>query len=241
MEQAAIHQKGISASSLKLIAVFTMLIDHIGAVILFPLITGGDGYYDWINVYQIMRNIGRIAFPIYCFMLVEGFLRTGNIRNYLTRLFLMALISEIPFNLALGGEIFVPRYQNVMFTLVIGLTGRNVSEEIVNNEKKQCAEYLLIGLVWLAAMLLAEGISADYGAKGILSIGIMYVLRHDKKLQMFAGALSFILELPAPLAFVPLWFYNGRKGKSMKGFFYGFYPVHLLILYLIRLVLIMAI
>ena len=233
MEQRTTNQGGLSASSLKIIAVVTMLIDHIAAVILGRVMISRDGYADWINVYQMMRNIGRIAFPIYCFMLVEGFLRTRNVLNYLARLFAMALISEIPFNLALGGKAFYPQYQNVMFTLCIGLLGMYAGKIVEERVKNRCLRYLLIGAAWIAAMFLAEGILADYGAKGIFSIGVIYLLRQRKELQLLGGALSFIWELPATLAFAGIAFYNGKKGISMRGFFYAFYPVHLLVLYLI--------
>lgn len=97
----------LSGFTLKCIAMVTMLIDHIGYV-LFP-------------GYVIFRIIGRLAFPIYCFLLVEGAVHTSNWKKYLGRLFLFALISEIPFNLAIGGKLWYPASQNVFFTLFLGL------------------------------------------------------------------------------------------------------------------------
>ena len=115
-------KRGISGSTLKIIAVVTMLIDHIGGIILARYIMA-SGYMDvaasgdinvinaWLTEnstlftgYTIMRYIGRIAFPIYCFLLVEGFQRTGNVKKYAMRLGAFALISEVPFDLALTAK-----------------------------------------------------------------------------------------------------------------------------------------
>ena len=132
-------QKGISGSTLKLIAVAAMLIDHIAAVVMMRQIMA-NGYMEaagtgsmtdmvqWLmeNLvlfygYQLMRFIGRLGFPIFCFLLVEGFQRTKNVKKYALRLAAFALISEIPFDLATKGEVFFIGYQNVYFTLLFGL------------------------------------------------------------------------------------------------------------------------
>jgi TraX protein. len=117
---------GISGSTLKLVAIFTMLIDHIAASILENLLRcGGPSSYAngglLYTVYSIMRSIGRLAFPIFCFLLVEGFLHTRNKSKYAIRLGIFALISEIPFDLAFEGKMFSWGHQNVFFTLLIGL------------------------------------------------------------------------------------------------------------------------
>ena len=126
---------GLNSSALKVIAVVTMLIDHIAADLLVKLLiqNGTWELIDYngsrllnilsaehmgmINTYQMMRNVGRIAFPIYCFVLVEGFMRTRSVKKYLERILLFAFISEIPFDLAFAGKAFHWCYQNVMFTL----------------------------------------------------------------------------------------------------------------------------
>lgn len=246
---------GLSGSSLKMIAVITMLIDHIAAVLLVKimidreileltvnngervmmLLTADTG--GLLEGYQLMRNIGRIAFPIYCFLLVEGFMRTGNLRKYLSRIFIVALLSEMPFDLAFSGRIINWGYQNVIFTLFLGLLAMYLSGEIEKKADKCWIRYTLMALVWLAGMALAEGMLADYGARGVFSIGILYLFRYVEGLQLLGGALSFTWELPAPLSFVLIALYNHKKGKSRKHFFYAFYPVHLFVLYLISLVL----
>ncbi len=239
---------GITGSTLKWIAIITMLIDHIGATVLTkqllfmqanPQVYGGvtQEYVDRFNLlYDIMRlsrNIGRISFPIFCFLLVEGFLRTKNLGKYIGRMFVFALVSEIPFDLAFAGTLFYWEYQNVMVTLLIGLltmSGCKVVEELVKN--KTVSWILGCGCVVLGAFV-ADVLHTDYGAKGVLPIMLLYILRHWKPYQMVAGAVSFCWELPAPVSFLFIYWYNGERGMRMKYFFYAFYPVHLLLLYLI--------
>lgn len=209
-------QIGISGFALKWIAIITMGIDHIGAV-LYPQ-------------YIILRIIGRISFPIFCFLLVEGVLHTHNIRKYIKRLFLFALISELPFDLAFYGKIML-QHQNVFFTLCAGVIMLAVLEYRRNNIDSL--------LVVIGTILLTETVASDYGAGGILIILCFYVLyrKHFLKQAAFAGVNLLYygtgVQAYAGLAAVPLLFYNGKQGRSMKYFFYLFYPVHLLILYLI--------
>lgn len=239
----------LSNSALKMIAVITMLVDHIAAVLLVKLLIQNGTWelieyngsrmlnilsaehMDMINLYQWMRNVGRIAFPIYCFMLVEGYMRTRNIKKYLVRILVSAFISEIPFDLAFTGKLFYWEYQNVMFTLFLGLFAMyagNIVEEKFHNG---WFRWPGTAAVWLAAAGLAELMLADYGAKGVGCIFVLYFLRHIRKWQLVGGALSFIWEMPAPAAFLLIGLYNEKKGTSMRHFFYAFYPVHLLILY----------
>lgn len=130
-------KKGLTGSTIKLIAIIAMLIDHTAATILermimregYMLATTNDKWLsEWIDAhrllyfsYMTMREIGRFGFPIFCFLLVEGFLHTHNRKKYAMRLFLFALISEIPFDFAFRGKWFYSGYQNVFFTLFLGL------------------------------------------------------------------------------------------------------------------------
>ena len=227
---------GLSSSTLKMIAVVTMLIDHIAAVLLVKLLIV-NGTWELNGVYQLMRDIGRIAFPIYCFLLVEGFMRTGNVKKYLGRMLLFAFISEIPFDLAFAGKMFYWDYQNVMFTLFWGLLAMYVSQTVELKTDKWYVKWFIIALVWLAAAGVAEVMLTDYGAKGIGCICVLYLFRYVKGLQLLGGALAFTWEIPAPLSFAFIALYNGQKGRSMKHFFYGFYPVHLMVLYLVSVLL----
>lgn len=253
---------GIAGSTLKWIAIITMLIDHIGASILTkqllfmgenPDAFGGvtrefvDQYNQLFDIMRLTRNIGRIAFPIFCFLLVEGFLRTKNLKKYLARMTLFALLSEVPFDLLFAGQPVYWGYQNVMVTLLIALLtmcGCKLLVEIVGKKIGQTqkgrtwllpAIIAIYGMCTVAGAWVADMLQTDYGAKGIVPIMIIYFLRFEKIAQVIGGACSFYWELPAPLAFLPVWLYNGERGMKMKYFFYLFYPVHLFLLYLICL------
>lgn len=245
------EKKGISGSTIKIIAIVTMLIDHIGATILgrYIMMSGFmeiaassdvNAINRWLmengtlyNIYQIMRMIGRVAFPIFCFLLVEGFLRTRDVKKYALRLGAFALISEIPFNLALTSRVTELQYQNVYFTLLIGLLTMMVFDKIEKREWVRPAKLFLCGIAVVAGAVLAELLRTDYGAIGVLCILVLYIFRNRKPLQIIAGCISFLWEITAPLAFIPIAFYNGKRGLRLKYIFYVFYPLHLLVLYLI--------
>lgn len=114
-------RRGISGSTLKLIAIITMIIDHTGATIVQKMLMINADNGLLFGMYTVMRSIGRISFPIFCFLLVEGYLHTRNVRKYAVRLAIFAIISDIPFDLALHNTPFNFGYQNVYFTLLIGL------------------------------------------------------------------------------------------------------------------------
>ncbi len=207
---------GLSGFALKWIAMISMLIDHTGAV-LFPQ-------------YIQMRMIGRLAFPIYCFLLVEGAVHTSDIRKYEIRLLLFALASELPFDLAFYTRVDF-RHQNVFFTLFLGL--------VVVEQYQKRRQKLSSFLIFIAAMVLSEVMHTDYSAAGIVFIVLFYLLYQYKtgKQAVFAAA-NFLMygtsvQAYAGLAALPMLLYNGKRGPSMKYFFYVFYPLHLLILWLI--------
>lgn len=244
-------KRGISGSTLKLIAVITMIIDHTAAGILgrYLSISGFgsldaanmDGINQWMlqngqlfQIYYIMRMIGRIAFPIYCFLLAEGFEHTHNQMKYAARLLPFAVVSELPFDLLFNGSVLEFGYQNVFFTLFFGLLVmmgmRWAKEHMI---RSPLAGTLLNCAVAAAGMAAAHFAKTDYAATGVLCIVVIYVFRKKKVWQIVAGCIVFLWELTAPLAFIPIGFYNGRRGWNLKYFFYLIYPVHLLVLYLI--------
>lgn len=227
-------KKGIDANTLKIIAVITMIIDHTGAALVWKLAyTAGTINETWYLIYNIMRGIGRIAFPIYCFFIVEGLEHTRNVKKYLARLLIFALASEVPFDYALFGG-FTWSYQNVFFTLAIGLlciwAMKGLESRIFNVRMK----WPINGVIIVAGVYIAELLKTDYGAFGVIIIILLYLFRKKRLWQCIVGAVGFVWELTAPLSFVLLYFYNGEKGKKVnKYFFYLVYPVHLLILWLL--------
>ena len=325
-------KKGISGSTIKIIAVVTMLIDHVAAAIFTRMILSGD-YYSviwsgnmeqiaaWLSrnalLYygtQLMRLIGRLGFPIFCFLLVEGFQKTRNVKKYAFRLALFCLISEIPFDLAFSGSFVNWAYQNVYFTLLIGLlvlwaidflSKKDFSKVLqavaavagfglavfymecgvrdyvlsvlsgfrgvvgsVGGADIQTATIIGViiaviailvvvlifcvgrktvtigklgsyALVLFAGMLLADVLRTDYSGMGVLTIAMMYAFRKNKVLSMLAGCITLnvmsLSEITAFFALIPIALYNGERGLKMKYFFYAFYPVHLLLIWLVAL------
>ncbi|MBR5578470.1 MAG: conjugal transfer protein TraX [Lachnospiraceae bacterium] len=225
---------GISGSTLKIIALLTMTIDHIGAVLIqrFILTPGFDTNF-WQSLYMPFRNIGRIAFPIFCFLLVEGFVHTQNRGKYLIRMILFALISEIPFNLALKGEIWVKEYQNVFWELALGILLMILLEKIENTRVNYFLKFSLTVLFTIIVAIVGELLCFDYGQYGIVTIAVLYYFRRFRSLQLIAGGASFLWSWKAIFAFLPIAFYNGKRGRQIKYAFYIFYPAHLLLFYII--------
>lgn len=233
---------GISGSVLKWIAILSMLIDHIACVFIFSNFQKDSTCFlqleqntlDIIwDVYGIMREIGRLAFPIFCFLLVEGAAHTSNFKKYISRLFLFAFISEIPFDLAMHHQLFFWGTQNVYFTLFFGLLA--IQGMAYFREKKALA-WICVILAGIAAQVL----HTDYGVHGIVIIMLFYLFRLEEKWKVILGSfyeaiIMGIGEAAAALAFIPMHFYNGKRGRQMKYFFYLFYPVHLFVLYLINM------
>lgn len=231
--------KCINSFALKMIAIITMVIDHVGAV-LFPM-------------NMIFRYIGRISFPLFVFLLVEGSIHTSKIRKYELRMFLFALISEIPFDLAFSNEIVDIHFQNVFWTLTIGLVMldliQNGASYVKGHKGKMLQEVWIEGqpipMVWQFVVVavcacVAQALQTDYGAGGILLIYFIWMLHENVIAQAVAFVIISLLffgsvELPGVIAFLPIFLYNRKKGPSAKYVFYAFYPVHLFILHLIQM------
>jgi len=239
----ALRMRSISGSTLKIIAVITMLADHIGAGVIGRMImrsaaNGAATDSGLYALYTFMRYAGRIAFPIYCFLLVEGFFYTRNVSRYAARLFVGAMISEVPFDILFNGKILEFSYQNVFFTLLIGLLAMYMSERIVQllgsmggniNAIKPFAVLAVTALgAWITSLL-----RTDYSVIGVICIMVLYYTRNIKPLQILSGVIAFGWEITAPLAFIPIAFYNHKRGASLKIIFYAFYPVHLALLAII--------
>jgi len=210
--------KRLTSFDLRVIAVISMAIDHVGAVI-FPNLL-------W------MRMIGRLAFPLYCFLLVEGFTKTSNRNKYLSRLALFALISELPFDKAFFNVWYYPGYQNVFFTLALGV----VALMVMDYFKKDW----FYGLpVVVAIALFANWLHTDYSWLGIVLITLLYVAKRYQwsvtlPLLIYCGVVYFAgyqLLVLSIVALIPIMLYNGNPGyRGFKLAFYAFYPIHLLLL-----------
>lgn len=230
------NSRGISGSTLKLIAIVTMLIDHIGAAIFWRLLVSGEQSPVIYQTYTAMRTIGRIAFPIFCFLLVEGYEHTRDKRKYAMRMFAFALVSEIPFDLAFMGEVLEFGHQNVYFTLCIGLITIMGFEAVQQKtEWHPLLRTAVLAAVTIAGFGVAAALRTDYDATGVMCILLLYLFRKTRGLQILVGCLAFAWELPALVGFIPIAFYNGKRGWNIKYIFYLFYPVHLLLLYLVCL------
>ena len=229
----------LSASALRILAMTCMLLDHMWATIV-------PGNF-W------MTCVGRLAFPLYAFQLSEGFFHTADRRRYALRLLGLALVSEIPFNLVQFSTPFFPFHQNTVFTLLLGLWAISGLDRA---RRERTPRRIVLGLLTLAAACILGGIGfVDYGVMGVLTVVLFYLLR-DFPLARLAQLAAMVLlnivffkgqtipllgfDFPiqgfAVLALVPIWLYSGKKGFGGKGFqwaAYLFYPVHLLVLYLL--------
>ena len=223
---------GISGTTLKLIAMAAMLIDHIAA----SLLTSSSFYWQ-------MRTIGRISFPIYCFLIAEGMFHTRDIERYFLRLWVFALISEIPFDLAIHGTWYYPASQNVFFTLALA-----VLLEVIHRRLKERGYGQLAVLFGAGLLVLAEVLSTDYGAQGLILIWLFYYLREwDRPGRRIRFLTVFLVMCLMWWGSIQLWAllglaltveYNGQRGRQMpKMLFYAFYPVHLLVLWGIGLLI----
>ncbi len=234
--------KVLNGSQLKLIAIISMMIDHFAAAVLMNAIimphvpiSRESVYFQIYQVYKIMRAIGRTAFPIFCFFLVEGFRYTHDRKKYALRMLLFALLSELPFDLAFEEQLFYWGHQNVFWTLLLGIVMMSVWEWIGDRTIRPIwlrgiLQFLSLGCI----AVLAYAMKTDYDARGILLIFVFYLLRFDRVKQIAAGALAIFWEWPAVLpAFPLLCLYNGQRGKGYKYFFYLFYPLHLILFFLL--------
>ena len=211
----------LDGTVLKLIACLSMFIDQLGAV----CFSGMMGF----------RIIGRLAFPIYCFLLVEGAVHTRNMKKYILRMGIFALISEVPFDLAFYHRLVYTGHQNVFFTLGLGLLAIWFLEHPI--EQLDIPDVLYKLLVIIAAGLIAEFFNTDYGFTGIAVICIFYYLRGQPQLKYPIAAILLAamggVEVYAVLALIPILLYNGQRGRQTKVMQYGFYifyPAHLLLI-----------
>lgn len=236
-----------TSMSLHIMAMLFMLCDHLWATV----VPGND----W------MTCVGRIGYPIFAFLIVEGYFHTHNLRKYVGRLFVFAVLSEIPFNLMMGSRIIYPIHQNVLWTFLIGIGLIHWNER---SRKK--GKILRRSLVGVSSVILAYVLGiltmVDYYHAGILTVLVFYFCR-GRKWWNFAGQLILLYYINveilrgyayeinvfgnthflirqgfALLALIPIWLYRGKQGphnKALQYFYYAFYPVHMLVLGLIHM------
>ena len=227
----------LSGAALKWIAVLSMLIDHSKKTLfeawLIPMnlaagskmFTRGD-----LILYKFLDGVGKLAFPIFCFLLAEGFFHTRDRKKYMLRLLLFGLISELPFDYVLFGGLSWAR-QNVYFTLFLGLLGLCGIDKFRKNPP--CC----LGVA-VVVMALGELSRTDYGCVGVAVILLFGLLRNREILRNLTTGLCILgvgsIEIVSWLDFILFHFYSGERGSQNKYFFYAFYPGHLALLWLIR-------
>ena len=224
-----------SGTALKRLACLSMLVDHLGASLLEnglfrcsaidPRLVGLD---------QLLRLAGRLAFPIYCFLLVEGFLHTHDFKKYALRMLGFAVLSEVPFNLMCGGTWFYPVHQNVIWTLLMGLLGVHLLETVRRKQKPALFAAAAVGVI-LAGAVLGILCMVDYYAVGVLTVLVFYFFRGRAwwclagqllalywlnvemlgglmyPVQLFGVSFEICQQGFALLALVPIWLYRGRQ------------------------------
>ena len=233
--------------ALHILAMVFMLCDHLWATV----VPGNE----WLTC------IGRIAYPIFAFLIVEGYFHTKNLKQYVLRLLIFAALSEIPFNLMTGGSPINPLHQNVLWTFLIGI-GLIRLIEWAKRKPHKILRWLLVFLGVIFGCLVAMLGMTDYMHFGVLTMLVFYLFR-GRRWWCFAGQLVCLWiiniemmggivyplvlfgrewlihqQIFALLALIPIWLYHGKQGlynKTVKYTYYAFYPVHLLILYLLML------
>lgn len=225
-----------------------MLIDHMAVLLVHPYIqlhpAGGAGVEMMKKLYFCMRLLGRMAFPLYVFLLVEGIRHTTNPVRYGARLFFFALISEVPFDMARQYRFVDFSYQNVFFTLFFGYACIRLLSWIEERQNLHPRWSVLLRLMVLFTFVAAaELMHTDYGGVGVLVILLMHTLFVRRSFSekwlgflfsliplFFISQTSLFAAVCAPMVQA----YDGTRGRQKKYFFYLFYPVHLLLLVYLR-------
>ena len=228
----------MSALILKIIACMAMAVSHFGCIFrnFLPPV--------WVD---LLYYTGRVSFPIFAYLITEGWQYTGSKSRYMLRLFGFALLSQIPYALAIDSVGAQNFELNVLFTLFLGTCVLWI-EDRASGQQGIFGGFLFI----LAFLPVSLGFlfEMDFGWEGILCIGLMgLVSRKNCKLGILLAAMAliyiadfsvyygvaFLFTLPAILL---LYFYNGSRGRvKCKYMFYLFYPLHLTVLYCIYCVL----
>lgn len=225
--------KILSGAQLKYIAFLSMLIDHTNKALIYPILN--EGILQHIsNLFDI---IGRIAFPLFAFFVVEGFFKTKNRKKYLTNLFVFAVISEVPFDMFLTSTFFNTRANNVLFTLALSLITIWIIDILKNKleNKPPTLWYLVSVVVIIISCFISMQFGLDYEHHSIIIVYLFYIFYNKPVVGCALAYLSIIAEVWSILGFGLVLTYNGERGKQNKIINYWFYPVHLLILGILRM------
>lgn len=240
--------KGIfTGAQLKRIAVASMVIDHVGSYVIrdwfmlsnYNTITSETAalqmFFYWII--KICDVLGSVAFPVYCFLVAEGFFYSKDPKKYALRMFAFAALAEIPFNLVHQMQIWYPDLQNVMFTLAVSiltLYAASISDSKFAGSNYQPSVRILIVILGMGLAYLLRG---EYVFLGVLAISLFYYLRAYRYLRLLAFVPLAVPSLWSLLAIPVILLYSGKRGKQNKYFFYVFYPAHFLFIYAIMMLL----
>ena len=224
----------LDGTMLKIIAMVSMVFDHAGDIfspgLLWP------------------RMIGRLAMPIFSFCIAEGYIHTRDRKRYLLRIGIFALVSEVPFDLAFEGRINLT-HQNIMLTFFLAVLALMIFDLIRGEKKEDTGKYstgkTILGTLTVIVMaVIALLVRADYTVFAVIAVFLFYVFKDSGQLVRTGVGVAFLsltrtmgYYCTTVLSMIPLLLYNGKKGKGLKWFFYVFYPGHLIVLYLLKLVL----
>ena len=240
----------LSGFSLKWIAIVTMLIDHTAATLVWSYYLDLRQAFSpdaalWYDIYIWMRRIGRMAFPLFCFVLVEGFIHTHSRPKYALRLAIFGIVAEVPYDYALHDAISWTSQLNIMFTLLLAFCALWLAEGVGTHLKlpRWGTSLLAVGTIAGAAWLANGPLDVSYHAYGIVLIGVLYLARNHRFVQFLLGCAATVwycwehdnsLQLYAAAGLACIALYNGKRGRGMKWFFYLFYPVHRAVLGLLN-------
>lgn len=235
---------GLSGAALKLIACFFMFFDHLAQSEIFTILKID---YELLDNFSLLVSkpspglilvlFGRLVFPVFCFLIVQGVMLTGDRKKYILRLFGFALISEVFYDYGLFGYLNWHN-QNVFFTLGLGALMMTILDYIGHGDQSGGVKLILNLLTLFATALISQWLRSDYSVIGIFAIFILWLCRwsRGKTLLGMVPAFLFISVYGAVYLAIPLiYMYNGRKGNINKYFFYLFYPVHFLLIWIIRM------
>ena len=227
-------KKCLSNFDLKLIAIITMTIDHIAIVF-------------ETSFYNFLRAVGRLSFPIFAFLLTEGYVHTKSFGKYFLRLLVLAFVSEVIYDYVFFDSFFYLDSNNIFFTLTLGLLTillLDKSKEIVITHIKDKLDANIILFFISTLIIVIMGFISiicnfSYGMLGILMISFFYLFKENFPLIVISITLSTlvvgeVMQYFSLFSLILIYFYNKKLGKKSKLFFYLYYPVHILVLGIIR-------